>query len=300
MEQNQEVIGSPVPGEELPPNTENTVEDTQNTDSGEIETRARAMGWRPQDEFNGDPSKWRSAEEFVQRGENELPVLRENLRRMTSTVSDLQSRLSKQEQEHRASFERLDKMSSAALQRQKDTLEASYQAAMRNAAASGDVDAYDRLDVGRRQAVGEFDQQIAEVRKPAETTAPQADEHPLLKNPTYQQWHSKNTWFGTDQEMSAVAELYSKKLSADRPTITLEQNLSEVDSYMKRRYPEKFGVSAPAPSAVEGGGSRMSSSQQRSRGWNDLPADARTQGAKFIKEGLFKDQAEYAKEYWSQ
>lgn len=298
MEQ-QENLGTVIPGEELPPNTENTVEEQPNTDAGEIETRARAMGWRPQEEFNGDPSKWRSAEDFVRRGEEELPVLRENLRRMTSTVSDLQSRLSRQEQEHKASFERLDKMSSAALQRQKETLEASYQAAMRNAAAQGDVEAYDRLDAGRRQAVGEFDSQIAEVGKPVETKdqTPQIDD---ASKATVEGWIVKNPWFKTDGELSGLATWYHGHLQQTKPNLSLEENLRETERFVRQRFPEKFGTAAPSPSPVEGGGSRMSSSQPRSRGWNELPPDAKSQGAKFIKDGLFKDQAEYAKEYWSQ
>ena len=84
----KENVGTIVPGEEIP---ENTVVDTENTEtpSPDIEARARAMGWRPQEEFNGDPAKWKPAEDFVAKGENDLPVLRENMRRMTSTITEL-------------------------------------------------------------------------------------------------------------------------------------------------------------------------------------------------------------------
>lgn len=297
MEQQQEVVGTPIPGEELPQNTENTVEEPQNTEVNDVETRARAMGWRPADEFNGDLAKWRSAEDFVAKGETDLPVLRENLRRMTSTISDLQTRLSRQDQEFKASIDRLDKMSSAALQRQKETLEASYQSAMRNAAANGDVEAYDRLEVGRRQAVGEFDEQISEVvQKQVAGPSPAVN---VAENPAFKQWHAKNDWFLKDHEMSAVAQLFSQRNAQQRPDISLEANLAETEAYMRKRYPEKFGVPTPSPSPVEGGGSRMSHTMSRGKGWNEMPADAKAQGAKFIKDGLFKDQNDYAKEYWS-
>jgi len=33
------------------------------------ESEAREQGWKPQDEYEGDPNKWRPAKEFVERGE---------------------------------------------------------------------------------------------------------------------------------------------------------------------------------------------------------------------------------------
>ena len=33
------------------------------------EEAARKEGWRPKEEFEGDPEKWRPAKEFVERGE---------------------------------------------------------------------------------------------------------------------------------------------------------------------------------------------------------------------------------------
>jgi hypothetical protein len=294
----QENVGTIIPGEEIPPNT---VVDTENTEtpSPEIEARARAMGWRPQEEFNGDPNKWKPAADFVAKGENDLPVLRENLRRTTSTITDLQARFARQEQENKATVERLERMSEAALKRQKDTLEAQYQAAMRNAAANGDVDAYDRLDAGRRQAVTEFDTQVAEVKRPVETqpqrgNAPSAEDTAKIEG-----WINRNPWYRSDMELNHAATAYSSFLTQQNPNMGLDENLKQTEAHMRKRYADKFGTVADPP-AVEGGGTRMTASASRGKGWNDLPSDARAQAAKLIKEGLFKDQNDYAKEYWSQ
>ena len=48
----------------------------------EVETRALAMGWQPKEQFKGDPSKWRPAEEYVQRGEELLPIVQASERRL--------------------------------------------------------------------------------------------------------------------------------------------------------------------------------------------------------------------------
>ena len=42
----------------------------------ETEISARAMGWRPQDEFGGDPERWVDADTFVARGEQVMPLLK--------------------------------------------------------------------------------------------------------------------------------------------------------------------------------------------------------------------------------
>src|SRR5574343_943735 len=44
-----------------------TPESTPQVDPIEIE--AREQGWKPKEEYEGDPAKWRPAKEFVERGE---------------------------------------------------------------------------------------------------------------------------------------------------------------------------------------------------------------------------------------
>jgi hypothetical protein len=303
----QDNVGTIVPGEEIPdgalPDTGANTETQSDTGPSEIETRARAMGWRPAEEFNGDPSKWRSAEEFVAKGENDLPVLRENLRRTTDQLTQLQSRLAKQDQEFKSTISRIEKMSDTALQRQREQLDETWSNAMRNAAANGDIERYQQLETGKAQAISNFDQRLSEVRQPV-VAEPVADKPDPTADPKYQttvqSWAKRNPWFQTDAEMNAVAVHYSNQIAAQKPGITLDENLRDTEAYMRRRYADKFGSPSSDPPAVEGGGSRMSATPGRGKGWNEIPADAKAQGAKFIKDGLFKDQNDYAKEYWSQ
>ena len=41
----------------------------------ETEDKARRLGWVPKEEFKGDPENWRSADEFMARGEQLLPIV---------------------------------------------------------------------------------------------------------------------------------------------------------------------------------------------------------------------------------
>ena len=46
------------------------------------EKDARAMGWRPEDEWDGPAGKWITAEEFIERGDKIMPILRANNKKM--------------------------------------------------------------------------------------------------------------------------------------------------------------------------------------------------------------------------
>lgn len=58
-----------------------------------IEERARAMGWHPLEEFRGDPKRWTSAEDFIARGERELPIMRDQNRRMSERLARQEAQL---------------------------------------------------------------------------------------------------------------------------------------------------------------------------------------------------------------
>ena len=66
------------------PNAPDDEEDGEDDDPPEItlEQRARAMGWKPLAEYRGDPRRWTDAAEFIRKGEEELPVLRDQSRRI--------------------------------------------------------------------------------------------------------------------------------------------------------------------------------------------------------------------------
>ena len=53
-------------------NDNNSGENTQVTkteSTNPYDKQAREMGWRPKEEWEGEPEKWRDAKEFVERGE---------------------------------------------------------------------------------------------------------------------------------------------------------------------------------------------------------------------------------------
>ncbi|MBK8161565.1 MAG: hypothetical protein IPK59_23410 [Rhodospirillaceae bacterium] len=294
-EQEGQGQGVTVPGESAPPaNTGGTFE-RQGTDGqhgDDTESRARAMGWVPKDQFRGPAENWRDAGEFVRRGEEELPILRERLRSTTREIermnSDFQQRI-----------DMLTRASGVALQRQREQIESAYDAAMREATANADVARFDQLSRDKRQAIDLHDRNIREVvvGDPRQQQQPQRQNGQPPVEVT--DWMARNPWFQSDDELSAAAAGYSRKLEKERPHLSLAENLAATERYIKQeRYADRFG-GAPRGAQVEGG-SRVSSSNGRRAGSSNLPPEARKEGMRFVQQGLFKNLDDYAKEYYAQ
>ncbi len=276
--------GISVPGEEIQ-------QSVPRDDSGDVETRARAQGWVPKDEFRGPAEKWRDADEFVRKGEEELPILRERSRTLSKTVDELQRKFSQAETERKAELARLERMSSVALQKQREQLEANYKFAMRQAVEAGDVARFEQLDGDRNTAIKAFDEHVTPVAKP------QQQNHPEHEVATVQTWTQQNPWFTADPELNAVAQAHHMRLNREKPGLSLNENLAEVTKYVRQRYADKFTPTI-VTGAVEGGGQRMASAS-KAKGAGTLTSEERRVGEKFVKEGLFKDLNEYAKELYA-
>src|SRR6185437_13103474 len=65
---------------------------------GETEARARRQGWRPLEEYNGNPDRWIDAESFLKRAETDLPVTRARLETMESRYAQTEAELGKTRQ----------------------------------------------------------------------------------------------------------------------------------------------------------------------------------------------------------
>ncbi len=116
---------------------------------------------------------------------------------------------------------------------------------------------------------------------------------------TISEWISLNPWYTADEEMQALANARHGKLLKDKPGMTLADNLEETRKYIATKFPEKFGEveeddEKPARGSRVEGGSRMAGGSGGSK-FSKLPADAKTQADKFIKEdGLFLEKGETA------
>lgn len=308
MSDNQDTLERPadtgiaIQGEAQPAQSQ---AETQSQPAGDdVESRARSQGWVPREEFRGDPEKWRPADEFVKRGEEILPVALERSRAAERKAAELEARMAAQERAYADQLQRLERTTAIALQRQREQLEANYQHAMRQAVEVGDVARYDQLARDRVQAVDHFDRQVTEQVQPAQRQQPDgaAPNLPPEQATVVNTWRAQNDWFDRDVVLNSVAQGLHMQLLRDKPGMSLSENLAAVTSEVRKRFPDRFGITAAQITTpmVESGGGRMPSSMgTRAKGAADLPAEARAAGERFVREKIFKDLNEYARDYWA-
>ncbi len=241
----------------------NELDDRAIIASEAIEAEASKMGWTTKDQFKGDPEKWRSADEFVERGKNMLPIVQAKVKRqeaqideLTRTVKDFAEHMSKTEQ--RA----YDRALSDLKQQRKEAL------------AAGDGDTFDKVDDAIDQLKVEAQSKAAKVQAASDS------------DPVYAEWESRQTWL-KDKDMADYGEFVAQRLRNTGEKSTGAEFLELVTRKVKSQFPEKFenprrtsaaSVEGAAPAARKGG-----------KGYADMPADARAACDRMAKNGFSSD-----------
>lgn len=247
------------------------------------EQEARAFGWKPSTEWQGDKPQ----------GYIEDP--REWMGRVTRsrTFTAMQERLEKTERENAEQKRRMEALNASALQRQRAEFEAQLQriqVQQREAVRTSDEAAFDRLEKDR----------AALVRQAVETTqAPQASSPPV----EVENYRKANEWTQNPLIWDEAVKSVDMALRAGRQFANEKDQIAFAESVIRQKYPHMFKAEAPAQTArparqvVDGGGMAATRS---SGGFNSLPADAKAQFARFAKDGLFQDNEAGRKAYYEE
>ena len=161
-----------------------------------IEDRAREQGWRPVEEFEGDKSKWVSAETFVAKGEliNKIESLGKELKNTKKAMAMLQDH---HKQVKEAEFTRAVNF----LKQQK-----------KQAYEQGDVD-----------KIMELDEQIAEVKETQKKQSELINQQENEIHPNFTRWVSNNAWYQNDNELREAADAIGLS-HADRKSTRLNSS----------------------------------------------------------------------------
>lgn len=212
-----------------------------------IEAEARRAGWRPVEEYRGAPGTWRSAEEFLARGREINPILQ---RKLDATVQT-NTRLEGEVRELKGTVDRQTQQIQELLNQNRTADQRGYERArrellkqQRDAAASGDVAAYDAVS----EQISTLDEEAAlthSAPKP-ETPAPAAPQpQPVDKPlaPEVQDFLDANRWFMTDPILNEAMQAEHRILNREQPGLSLADNLEKAKQRVMDRYPSKFGRS---------------------------------------------------------
>lgn len=240
----------------------------------EVEAKALAMGWLPQDRFPGDPEKWTSAEEFVRRGEEFLPFIKSENRRLKHEIEEL-----------RQSVKALDNHHRAIQQREYNAMQAEITRLKAEAVTAGNGQAYAELER----------QQTALNAQAAPGVSQQQNSGPP---PEFFEWKGRpeNSWYQTDQAMTEAADTFGLGLAARHPNLSPREIYERTTEHIKQAFPHKFQPQRSAKTPVEGGGRP---SANGGKGYNSLPADAKAACDRFVKQKLMTRE-QYVKDFFGE
>lgn len=226
-----------------------------------IAEKAKSSGWRPKEEFEGDPEAWVDAGEFLRRAPlyEKNRNLKKELAELKSTIHDIKQHVGK-------------------------VAEATRNKVIAELSAKRD----EAIEMGDKEQVKEIDKEIDK----AKTDIPTDDGmHPAIKS-----WISENQWFDTDEDMRAFAISHNDTIQKRNPNMTVEGSLEKTLEAVKKAFPEKFAKpdnnKRKDPPAVETGGK---GDGKKTFTKSDLNDEQRKVMNKFVRQGVMSEE-EYIKE----
>ena len=190
------------------------------------EDQAREQGWRPKEEFEGDPEKWKPAKEFVERGElfGKIDGLGKELKETRKALKMLQ--------EHHTKVKEVE------YKRAVDELKALQKRHLEEGNSDGYLEASELLtDLKAEQKARE----AVSAAQPAQT------------DPRFSSWIDANPWYTKDPDMREYADVVGLGYANKHPGIDPEDVLKYVSVQVKSFFKDKFkNPNRERPSAVEG------------------------------------------------
>ena len=240
----------------------------------DFDAEARKHGWRPKEEFKGDPNRWTDAETFVKRADEVMPLLQKQNEGLKRELDEMKRTLKQASKHFEASEQR-------AYQRALSELEAKHDAAVE----VGDV-------AGARRVVAEM------KALPTPDVAMVADDAPSQDQlrSELNAWVEANDWYVLDDAKRRYADLQADMMgTADKWDGGQKAWLAELENRVAKKFAAKDEPREAKTPLANGGGNRPSS--RGGKTYADLPPDAKRMCDKFVKNGIVKDRDAYVKSY---
>jgi hypothetical protein len=190
------------------------------------EEEARAQGWKPQEEYEGDPQKWRPAKEFVERGElfGKIDTLGKELKETRKALKMLQ--------EHNAKIK-----------------ETEYSRAVNELKALQKK----HLEEGNSDGYLETTELLTDLKAEQKAREVVREKEPPAVDPRFTAWVDANKWYNADPDMRSYADIVGAGYAQQNPGLDPEDVLKFVTAQVKARFKDKFqNPNRNKPSTVEG------------------------------------------------
>lgn len=232
-------------------------EEKEVVELNEIEQQASKKGWKPQDEYEGDPAKWVSADEFLRREPlfDKINSLKTEAYQTRQEVSELRKTLTQLSEHHK-------RVRETEFNRALKQLQTARRDAMEDRDHDAVIELEERIDEVKDEK-REFEQQLKQEQR-TQTAAP---------TPEFVEWVKENGWYMQEAEMhddaDGIALSFIQRKQKSGQTINPAEVYEHVSQRIKKLYPEKFGdgtvSNTPKHSPVDSGRSNAPRSAPKER-----------------------------------
>lgn len=231
-------------------------DNSENDNQVNIENEAKKQGWRPKEEYDGNPNNWRPASEYIERGkiikenrDNELRDLRKIVLNQTKMLVDMVEEKEK---------EKISVLS----------------VAKSEAIRAGDEKRADEL----QNAISQNHQKIEKLR--------QNPEQEVVKS-----WNEENSHWANDsspenKKMTIKMRHYAEEYRLDNPEVPMTEVLNVAKSKIEDEFPHRFARIPIANSRIIETTSVSAASRPSKKGSfgvEDVPVTYRSHVVEFAK-----------------
>ena len=228
-----------------------------------VEDLAQKMGWKPKEEYRGDPDKWRPADEFITQGHEIQRNLSQDLKRLRTTVDNIQTTTSD--------------VFKQKLEDEKRDLAARYEQAFE----AGDMNATFRIG----KAITDVDQRILQP-----VTQPTV-------SPGVEQFQSENAvWFNKDPLATERAVRITNELAAKGYSEAYQ--LAEAARTVRNEFPQLFEAPRERVAPSTHSSARTSSPATGKKGFTHMPMEAQQVALRMEEDHGVKKEL-YAQNYFA-
>lgn len=263
--------------------------------SVEVQRQAEDMGWIPPSRFKGDPERFVDAEVYIKRGEEVLPIVREQNKRLHTELAGVKQQAQQTAAALKAaqdSIAQMEELHTVATQR---AVEAAKQQVKSQLAAASEA--------GDHEGVAELTDKLVKMNTPVPAkvvTAP-VPEPAFVPPPELVEWNAENPWFGTNKRKTALALAIAQELRESGETAQGRVFFERIKAEMEH----DLGVQPPRGDKVEGARNGSEGEVRGNSGKKDyaaMPADARaacdSDARRFVGEGKrYKTQQDWRNRY---
>ncbi len=268
----------------------------ESTATPEVQAKAEQLGWISPTRFKGDPARFIDAEEYVERGQTVLPIVKEQNKRLHAELESVRQESAKTAAALKAA--------QAAIEQIEERHSVATQKAIENARKEVKLQLAAASEAGDHEGVAELTDQLTRMNK-AESKAEEKKETApatLAPDPELIAWNAENQWFGKDKRKTSLALGIAQELreSGEKSVgrVFYEKVAAEVEATLAPK--EENTPTSKVEGARNGSDNEVRTGGKKS--FAALPADAKAacdaDTRNFVGPGKrYKTQAEWRNRY---